>query len=74
MLKTLMCKLNLRHVWHIETTEDGSSRIGAARVAVNTTAAGTGLASCTEQAPSICPIIGRVDALSRGLEHPGQPL
>jgi hypothetical protein len=24
MLKILMCKLNLRHVWHIETTEDGS--------------------------------------------------
>ncbi|MDQ0677168.1 hypothetical protein QFZ30_000550 [Arthrobacter pascens] len=26
MLKILMCKLNLRHVWHIESTEDGSGR------------------------------------------------
>lgn len=24
MLQTLMCKLNLRHAWHIESTEDGS--------------------------------------------------
>ena len=26
MLKMLMCKLNLRHVWHIESAEDGSGR------------------------------------------------
>ncbi len=23
MLKALMCKLNLRHAWHIESNEDG---------------------------------------------------
>lgn len=23
MLKALLCKLNLRHDWHIETTDDG---------------------------------------------------
>ena len=24
MLKALMCKLNIRHEWHVEHTEDGS--------------------------------------------------
>ncbi len=23
MLKTLLCKMNLRHDWHIQTTDDG---------------------------------------------------